>query len=128
MEEKYRKVKLGNAAFQKRLGGLPGGDAAMKAVGFVVETQDGAEVYQLQASPEAWPQLIKNKQTVEAAVKEAKSASATTPAAVPGGGVGAGGVGGVPKQPHTELLQKQTPPSLFLQLINHTKAWKLKKT
>ena len=85
MEEKYRKVKTGNAAFQKRLGGIPGGDAAMKAVGFIVETQDGVQVYQMQASPEAWPQLLKDKQTIEAAVQEAKSASSPTAApAAPG--------------------------------------------
>jgi hypothetical protein len=81
LEDKYRKVKLGNAAFQKRLGGLPGGDPAMKAVGFLVETDaDGAEVYQLQASPEAWPKLMASKATIEAAVQEAKRASSATPA------------------------------------------------
>jgi hypothetical protein len=72
MEEKYRKVKKGNVAFNKKLGGLNGGDAAMKAVGFVLEVQDGAEYYQLHASPEAWPKLMAAKATVEAAAEEAK--------------------------------------------------------
>lgn len=55
MEEKYRKVKKNNAAFQRRLGGLSGGDAAMKAAGFVVEndaTDSGEEVYMMHASAE----------------------------------------------------------------------------
>lgn len=83
MEEKYRRVKQGNAAFQKRLGGLRGGDDAMKAAGFVLEEQDGATVYQLKASAEAWPKLIASKTAVEAAAQEATRAlnTATTPAA-----------------------------------------------
>jgi PUB domain/Ubiquitin family len=74
MEEKYRKVKKGNAAFIKKLGGLRGGDAAMKAVGFVIELQDGTEFYQLHASPEAWPRVMAAKATVDAAAEEAKRA------------------------------------------------------
>lgn len=74
MEDKYRKVKKGNAAFNKKLGGLNGGDAAMRAVGFVLEVQDGAEVYQLHASAEAWPKLMAAKASIEAAAAEAKRA------------------------------------------------------
>jgi PUB domain len=43
-------VKKQNAAFQKRLGGLPGGDNAMIACGFVTEMDDGEEVYIMHAS------------------------------------------------------------------------------
>jgi hypothetical protein len=74
MEEKYRTVKLQNAAFQKRLGGLQGGDAVMQAVGFVVEGQP--PVYQMQASPDAWPKLMAGTAVVAAAVQDAKRASA----------------------------------------------------
>jgi hypothetical protein len=74
MEEKYRTVKLQNAAFQKRLGGLQGGDAIMKAVGFVVEGEP--PVYQMQASPDAWPKLMAGTAAVAAAVQDAKRASA----------------------------------------------------
>ena len=45
LEEKYRRVKKQNAAFQKRLGGLTGGDDAMKAAGFVTQLDSGEEVY-----------------------------------------------------------------------------------
>lgn len=73
MDEKYRKVKRGNAVFQKRLGGVPGGHEAMLAVGFVVETDaaagdGGGEVYQLHASAEQWPKLMQSKDRVSEAV------------------------------------------------------------
>jgi len=45
MEEKYRKMRKGNAAFQKRLGGLVGGEDAMKAAGFSFETENDEEFY-----------------------------------------------------------------------------------
>ena len=92
MEEKYRKVKLQNAAFQKRLGGLQGGDQAMKAVGFIVEQQDGNQVYQLHASPDAWPKLMAAKATVEQAVSSAElvATPATTLNSSYGTGIPAG--------------------------------------
>lgn len=75
LEEKYRRVKKQNAAFQRRLGGLHGGDAAMKAAGFVTQVDDsGEQVYFLQASAEAWPQLLANQALMETAVQDAKAA------------------------------------------------------
>lgn len=82
MEEKYRKVKKQNAAFQRRLGGRIGGDAAMKATGFVTQQDEGEEVYMMHASAEAWPKLMAAKATLEAAVRDAKSA-ANQPTAPP---------------------------------------------
>lgn len=110
MEEKYRSVKKQNAAFQKRLGGVTGGDAAMKAAGFIIDTKDGEEVYLMQASAEKWPELVAAKTAVEAAVREAKAAASAPPPAVGGmpnfggmpgmdgmGGMsGMGGMGGMP--------------------------------
>lgn len=99
MEEKYRKVKRQNAAFQKRLGGLVGGHDAMLAAGFVVEIQEGTEVYQLHASPEQWPRLVQAKEHVEVAVQQAKMQQAAPPGGVgmggfpTGGGVTANGMG-----------------------------------
>jgi PUB domain/Ubiquitin family len=89
LEEKYRKVKKQNAAFQKRLGGLQGGDDAMRAAGFVVELdrEVGEQVYMMRPSPEAWPRLMATKTMVEAAVRDAMTA--VTPAATGvGGGLG----------------------------------------
>jgi hypothetical protein len=80
MEDKYRKVKQLNAAFQKRLGGLPGGDMAMRAVGFVLEQQEGHPVYQLHAAPDAWPKLMAAKARLQAAVQEAQRASSAAAA------------------------------------------------
>jgi hypothetical protein len=75
MEDKYRKVKKQNPAFQRRLGGLAAGDAAMKAAGFVSQTADGEEVYMMEASAEAWPSLLRTKAAVDAAAREAKAAA-----------------------------------------------------
>lgn len=75
MEEKYRRVKKKNAAFQRRLGGLPGADDVMIAAGFTTQVQDDEEVYMMEANAEKWPQLMKAKTTVEAAVREATAAA-----------------------------------------------------
>lgn len=105
MEEKYRKVKVQNAAFQKRLGGLPGAANVMLAVGFVRQMDGTDDVYQMHPSPEAWPKLVAAKETVDAATTEAKRAASapTPPAAAPGNNMfgmpnmpGAGGAGMMP--------------------------------
>lgn len=44
----------------------------MLAVGFKVELDAGAEVYQLHASPEQWPKLVQAKTEVEQAAVQAK--------------------------------------------------------
>jgi len=76
MEEKYRQVKRRNAAFQRRLGGLTGGDDVMKAAGFVTEQQQeeegGEEIYMMQASAEAWPKLMATKASVDRMVQDAQ--------------------------------------------------------
>ena len=110
MEEKYRRVKKQNAAFQKRLGGLTGGDGAMKAAGFDTEmNDDGEEMYIMHASAEKWPALVATKSAVDIAVRDAQAAAAAatstgapTPMIPQGGGMGVagaagvGGAGGVP--------------------------------
>lgn len=74
MEEKYRKVKKDNPAFQRRLGALAAGDLVMQAAGFTTSIENGEEVYLLQQSAEAWPRLLASKAAVSAAVNEAKGA------------------------------------------------------
>lgn len=80
LEEKYRKVKKQNAAFQKRLGGKSGGEAAMFAAGFVIQTDDtdGEDYYVLEAHPEAWPKLLATRSAVETALRQAQTNSTTT--------------------------------------------------
>lgn len=94
MEDKYRKVKKQNPAFQRRLGGLAAGDAAMKAAGFVSQTADGEEVYMMEASAEAWPSLLRTKAAVDAAAREAKAAA--NQASAPPQPAGMGGMLGMP--------------------------------
>ena len=88
MEEKYRRVKRSNAAFAKRLGGVAGGDAAIKAAGFAAENQNGDETYVMHASADAWPKLMAAKTTIANAVAQAKAEAATpsSPENVFGGG------------------------------------------
>ena len=66
MEDKYRKVKNTNAAFQKRLGRLNGANDAILSIGF---TSVGEE-YVLQPSPDAWPKLLASKSTLDQALTD----------------------------------------------------------
>jgi ubiquilin len=66
MEEKYRRMKKANAAFQKRLGRMEGAQGAMFAVGF----EDEGEEYVLKPSAEAWPKVLQSKKTVDEAIAE----------------------------------------------------------
>ena len=49
-EEKFRRLKLGNAALQRKLLGLPGGLAALVALGFAEAEHEGEAV--LLATPD----------------------------------------------------------------------------
>lgn len=95
MEEKYRALKVQNAAFQRRLGGLPGGDAAIKACGFTVETVDGDDKYCMAASAEKWPALLEAKHAVGQAVRIANLGTRAPPPNFAGGGSMMPGFGGL---------------------------------
>ena len=88
MEEKYRSIKKSNAAFNKRLGGVSGGEALLLAAGFVVEDN----VFVLRPSEEAWPKLVEAGEVVGRSLREAEAA-ATVPSAAAAGGFGASGAG-----------------------------------
>lgn len=70
MEEKYRTIKKANPAFNKRLGGVTGGEALLLASGFVIETVEGNEVYVLRPSAQAWPRLVAAGEEVARKVAE----------------------------------------------------------
>lgn len=101
-EEKYRSVKKANPAFQRRLGGVAGGDALILAAGFVVETgEGGAESYVLRPSAEAWPRLVAAGEEVKRVLGEANTPSFAPPPNAAPGGAAAGGMsnlfpGGMP--------------------------------
>lgn len=79
LEEKYRKVKRGNAAFNKRLGGIPGGESAMLSVGFSIDTVDGEAFYVMHPSPEAWPKLVQDRAELAVASQSAANAASAAP-------------------------------------------------
>merc|ERR1719296_433413 len=54
MEEKYRTIKSTNAAFQRKVGGIPGGKECMTAMGFELVNDE----YKLNATAEAWNMLV----------------------------------------------------------------------
>uniref|UniRef100_A0A7S2JSB3 Ubiquitin-like domain-containing protein n=1 Tax=Leptocylindrus danicus TaxID=163516 RepID=A0A7S2JSB3_9STRA len=78
-EEKYRKVKQSNGAFQRRLGGLTGAKELMFSAGFVEETVEGdGLVYLMKPSAEAWPKLLQTQSALQAATTTASSTSTST--------------------------------------------------
>ena len=101
MEEKYRKVKNTNAAFQKRLGRLNGSQQAIYAIGF----KTVGEEYVLAPSPEAWPSLLQADSTIGQALRDydaSTSSSSRNRSSNNNSGPSAGvdmGFGGVPTMP-----------------------------
>jgi len=83
MEEKYRKVKRANPAFQKRLGRLSGSEAALESIGFTVQQQEQDATssassmtgeYVLVPSVGAWPKLLECQNILKTANSEAQRA------------------------------------------------------
>eukprot|EP00903_Cladosiphon_okamuranus_P007173 g6965.t1 len=113
-EEKYRKIKRANAGFSRKVGGVPGGEACMRALGFA-EHGDTKESWLLAPSAEAWNVLNAGRVQIQTALASlpasgapaAASAGAGTagfagglgvlppPGAFPQAGVGGGGMGGM---------------------------------
>ena len=92
MEEKYGSIKKSNAAFNKRLGGVSGGEQFLLAAGFTLE--DG--VFVLTPSEEAWPKLVEAGEVANRALAEAEASSAAPTPAGTGFGMSGGGVGAMP--------------------------------
>jgi len=85
MDAKYRKLKVANAAFQRRVSGVPGGTNVLAAIGFK-EVTDGGEnhgSHVLTPSADLWNILVAAQTKLEAAVQRLQS-----------GGRGGGGSGG----------------------------------
>jgi hypothetical protein len=88
MDVKYRKLKVANAAFQRRVSGVPGGTDVLAAIGFK-EVTDGGEnhgSHVLTPSADLWNVLVSTQSKLVAAVQRIQSG---------GGGVGSGVGGGV---------------------------------
>jgi len=95
MEERYRRVKVSNPAFARRLGDVPGGRDLVLSAGFVFEDENdggdggggggGGSSLVLVPSAEAWPRLVGARDEVGRLL----SSSTTTSSSV-SGGAGAG--------------------------------------
>ena len=106
MEEKYRKVKRTNAAFQKRLGRLNGANDALTAIGFTTV----GEEYVLTPSPEAWPKLLESKATLDQGIAGHNAQQAQQhQQAAPSLDMG---FGGVPSMPGTGTGMNTGMPSM----------------
>lgn len=86
-EEKYRKVKLSNAAFGRRIGNVPGGMDCIYAHGFSASTENGDQLV-LNASPQAWTNLNEAKKKVDSELNKAKQETQGQPNQVPSSNTG----------------------------------------
>jgi len=114
-EAKYRTLKIANAVFNRKLGGLPGGRACLLAAGFVSDGEAGTLT--LEASAEAWehlnacrPAIAANMARIPKPPPPAAAAPPQTlntpppfggaaPAFPPSAPFGGGGFGGMPMMP-----------------------------
>jgi len=104
-DPKYRSVRARNDLLQRRLTSKPGGVAAMHAVGFnTIRTPaeggttgvatDGQlrpdeEYYQMEASAELWPVLLRSKTVIQAALNDCRSRQPPPPPAAAAGAAAA---------------------------------------
>ncbi|CAB1102493.1 unnamed protein product [Ectocarpus sp. CCAP 1310/34] len=110
-EEKYRKIKRANAGFSRKVGAVPGGEACMRALGFV-EHGDAQESWLLAPSEAAWNVLTDGRVDIQRALAILPGAPAAAgastggfagglgvlppPGAFPQAGLGGGMGGGMP--------------------------------
>jgi PUB domain/Ubiquitin family len=79
LELKYRQLKQSNPALQRKLAALSDAPHLFRLLGFAVTTlpDQGPEVYYvLNASAEAWPQLVQNQGLVERLLQRMEQANA----------------------------------------------------
>jgi PUB domain/Ubiquitin family len=83
LEEKYRTIKVNNAAFQKHFHHVHNSTTVLLACGFQLIHRDDAEhaAYTMNASPAQWPTLLQSKATIDRAVQQ--SALTVTPTIAP---------------------------------------------
>ncbi|CAM9441240.1 unnamed protein product, partial [Phaeothamnion confervicola] len=90
LEAKYRKIKKGNAAFRRRVGDVPGGDALLRALGFTERADDGGS-WVLEPNPAAWSVLTSGRAEVQVAVGAIAAGNGGGGGAAAGGGATGGG-------------------------------------
>ena len=108
MEEKYRRLKIANQAFQDRVTKVPGGIDILRALGFKVVTEgEHAGCYILTPSAELWNVLVAAQEKIGAAIGSLNNGSNSNGASGSGGGSGgaapptmpgAGGLGALAQQ------------------------------
>ncbi|CAM9525294.1 unnamed protein product [Scytosiphon promiscuus] len=108
-EDKYRKIKRANAGFSRKVGAVPGGEACMRALGFV-EHGDAKESWLLEPSAEAWNVLNAGKAEIQRALLTLPTAAA------PGASAAGGGFGsGMPSGGFAGGMGVMPPPGAFPQ-------------
>ena len=85
LEEKYRTIKVNNAAFQKHFHHVHNSTTVLLACGFrwIHPHEPDNAAYTMNASPEQWPTLLQSKATIDRAVQQSTvtASSITTSAA-----------------------------------------------
>mmetsp|Transcript_38756 Transcript_38756/g.51063 ORF Transcript_38756/g.51063 Transcript_38756/m.51063 type:complete len:428 (-) Transcript_38756:224-1507(-) len=128
MEDKYRSIKRSNAAFQKKIGSIPGGEAIMIAMGF---SDPGTGCWTLTPSEAAWNTITSAQSKIKARLDSLPAAAAAAPPPIPApaptmpglgslgggmpgmGGLG-GGMGGMP-----DMAQMLQNPEMLRQAMNN---------
>ena len=95
MEDKYRRLKIANQAFQTRVTKVPGGLDILRALGFRVVTEgENAGCYILTPSAELWNVLVSAQEKIIAAIRSLEGDSNNSNGG--GGGIGSGSGGAAP--------------------------------
>ncbi|KAG5189773.1 hypothetical protein JKP88DRAFT_262103 [Tribonema minus] len=90
LEEKYRSIKKSNKSFAARVGNVPGGAAAIQALGFT-DSPTVPDTWVLLPSADAWPTLRQGRDLLQSTLSSLGTAAPPPPS----GGMGAGGGAGM---------------------------------
>lgn len=124
-ELKYLKIKQGNAKFNAKLGGLPGGKECILAIGFV----DGGEgSFELVRSATAWEKLVASKDSINFAIGALGPATPSTGPAptAPQGGIPMPnpvmpmmGANAIPGLDPASVANMMSNPAMLQQMLNN---------
>eukprot|EP00405_Crypthecodinium_cohnii_P053343 CAMPEP_0206589660 /NCGR_PEP_ID=MMETSP0325_2-20121206/39071_1 /ASSEMBLY_ACC=CAM_ASM_000347 /TAXON_ID=2866 /ORGANISM="Crypthecodinium cohnii, Strain Seligo" /LENGTH=401 /DNA_ID=CAMNT_0054098293 /DNA_START=86 /DNA_END=1291 /DNA_ORIENTATION=+ len=124
IDPKYRRVREGNAAFNKKVLKCPGGETLMLAAGWVPGEHEGDSVWEMEQDKTPIQGEIRKRLEAELAKlpapapKAVAPAPAPTPAAAPDLG-GMGGLGGMNPQMMQQMMNNPAMMSQAQQMMNN---------
>ncbi len=117
MEEKYRKLKTTNAAFQRRVTDVPGGLDCLVALGFEkVDAGEHAGSYVLTPTAQRYETLVATLAKLDSAVAQVEAGQTAAPAPAAGGAAGLagllGGLGGAGGMQGLAQMMQNNPQAM----------------